>query len=124
MKRLALLSLMAGAMWAGACHAAEPSLCKSMCDADKRECRAHVRELAGEDGGALLDMPEKNPLARAVQVQVPTEASRAIDNAGTQARRMGQAGACDATYLRCTRACAAPPAPSVAQPAAGHRDGA
>ena len=108
MKRWALLSIMAGAMWAGVCQAAEPSLCKSMCDADKRECRAHVRELAGEDGGGLLEMPEKNPLARAAQVQVPTEASRAIDNAGTQSRRMGQAGACDETYLRCTRACAAP----------------
>lgn len=123
MKRLALLSIMAGAMWASACHAAEPSLCKSMCDANKRECRAHAHELAAEDGAPLLEMAEKNPMARAAQLQVPTESSRAIDNAGTQARRMGHAGACDETYLRCTRACAAPSASSVVKPASGHRDG-
>jgi hypothetical protein len=123
MKRLALLSIMAVAMWAGACQAAEPSLCKSMCDADQRECRMHVRDVAGENGTPLLAMPEKNPLARTAQVQVPTASARAIDNAGTQSRRMGQAGACDATYLRCTRACAAPAASSVAKPASGHRDG-
>lgn len=123
MKRLALLSIMAGAMWAGACQAAEPGLCKSMCDADQRECRAHGRELAAANGSPLLDMPEKNPLARGAQLQVPTESSRAIDNAGTQARRMGHAGACDETYLRCTRACAAPSASSVVKPASAQRDG-
>ena len=121
MKRLALLSIMAGTMWAGVCHAAEPSLCKSMCDAEKRECRAHARELAGENGTALLEMPEKNPLARTAQMQVPTEASRAIDHSSTQSRRIGQAGACDATYLRCARACAAPAASSVVKPASGQR---
>lgn len=124
MKCWALLSLIVGVMAAGACRAAEPTLCKSMCDAGKRECRAHGRELAGERGAALLEMPEKNPLARTAQVQVPTESSRAIDDAGTQARRMGQAGACDDTWLRCTRACAAPAASSVVQPASGHRAGA
>ncbi|KQV51950.1 hypothetical protein [Massilia sp. Root335] len=123
MKRLALLSIMATAMWAGACQAAEPSLCKSLCDADKSECRANAHELAADDGSPPLEMPEKNPLARAAQLQVPTESSRAIDNAGTQARRIGHAGACDETYLRCTRACAAPAASSVVKPASGRRDG-
>jgi hypothetical protein len=109
---LARLALLAASMVAGAAHAAEPSLCKSMCDADKRECRAQGRELAGDDGSPLLEMPEKNPLARGAQLQVPTTSSRALENSGTQSRRMRHASQCDATYVRCTRACAAPAAPS------------
>lgn len=108
----ASLALLAATMAAGAAHAAEPSLCKSMCDADKRECRAHGRELAGDDGAPLLEMPEKNPLARGAQLQVPATSTQALENSGTQSRRMRHASQCDATYLRCTRACAAPAAPS------------
>lgn len=119
MKRLALLSIMAAAMWAGACQAEEPSLCKSMCDADRHECRVHGQELAADHGAPLLEMWEKNPTARVAQDQVPTESSRALENAGTQARRMNYAGKCDDTYLRCTRACTAPAAVSVAKPASG-----
>lgn len=110
-RRLALFAMLAATMAAGAVHAAEPSLCKSMCDADKRECRAHGRELADDNGSPLLEMPEKNPLARGAQTQVPTPSSQALEHSGTQSRRMRHASECDATYLRCTRACAAPPAP-------------
>jgi hypothetical protein len=120
MKRVALLSMIAGVILTGACHAAEPGLCKSLCDADKRECRAHVRDLAEDDGAPLLAMAEKNPLARGAQEQVATPASRAIDNAGTQSRRIVHAGACDDNYLRCARACNAPAATSatsIVQPA-------
>jgi hypothetical protein len=120
-KHFALLAMLATTMAAGACHAAGPEsgLCKSMCDADKRECRAHGRELAAEDGAPLLDMPEKNPLARGAQMQVPTTSSQALENSGTQSRRMRHASQCDDTYLRCTRACAAPAASSVVKPASG-----
>ena len=107
MKRLAWLTIMMGALWAGAGHAADASLCKSMFSAEKRECRADAEGLAREDGGSLLDLPEKNPMARAAQEQVPSEAARALGNAGTQARRIGKAGNCDDAYLRCTRVCAA-----------------
>jgi hypothetical protein len=110
-KHFAWLAMLAATM-AGAARAGEPSLCKSMCDADKRECRAHGRELATDNGSPLLAMPEKNPLARDVQMQVPTPSSQALENSGTQSRRMRHASQCDATYLRCTRACAAPAATS------------
>ncbi|MFS2021307.1 hypothetical protein ACEN88_32660 [Massilia sp. CT11-108] len=100
MKRLAWLTIMMGALWAGAGHAADASLCKSMCSAEKRECRANAEGLALDDGGSLLDLPEKNPMARAAQEQVPSEAapaprrptpyssgrSRTVDSAHRRAR--------------------------------------
>jgi hypothetical protein len=119
MKRLTLLSIMMGTLWAGAAHAADAGLCKSMCGAEKRECRAQVREQAAEDGESLLERGERNPMARAAQEQVPAPAGRAIDNAGTQTRRLDNAGKCDDAYLRCTRACAAPADPVLVKPAAG-----
>ena len=123
MKRSSLLAMMLGVSWAGACLAAESSLCKSLCDADKRECRADAHTLAAADA-PFIEMPERNPLARGAQAQLPTQASRALENAGTQSRRAGFAGACDDKYLRCTRACAAPAATSVITPASAHRDAA
>lgn len=117
MKRLTLLAIMTGVFWAGTSHAADADLCKSMCGAEKRECRATAMEQAREDGDSPLAFPEKNPMARAAQEQVPTAAARAIGNAGTQTRRIGKAGKCDDTYLRCTRACAAPPDSILVKPA-------
>jgi hypothetical protein len=52
-------------------------------------------------------------------MNVPTVSSRALENAGTQSRRMSHASQCDDTYLRCTRACAAPAASAVVNPAPG-----
>jgi hypothetical protein len=123
MKHLSLLAMVLVMSWAGACVAAEPSLCKSLCDADKRECRAQAHTLAADHAeGFLFDTPEKNPMARDAQAQVPAQASRALENAGTQSRRVGFAGACDAKYLRCTRACAAPVPASVIKPPSAQRD--
>jgi hypothetical protein len=78
-----------------------------------------VRELAAEDGKPLLEMTERNPMARAAQEQVPTPAGRAIDNAGTQARRIDKAAQCDTAYQRCTRACAAPDGAVLVKPRQG-----
>ena len=64
MKRLGLLGIVLGMVWTGACLAAEPSLCKSMCDADKRECRAHAHTLAADHAEGFFEMPERNPMAR------------------------------------------------------------
>ncbi len=119
MKRLTWLAVMMGALWAGVALAADAGLCKSMCGADKRECRANVQGLARDDGDSPLELPDKNPMARAAQKQVPSEAARAIGNAGTQTRRLDKAARCDDAYLRCTRACAAPADSVVVKPAAG-----
>jgi len=119
MKRFTLLAIVLGSMWAGAACAADASVCKSMCSTERRECRAQVRELAAEDGQPLLEMYERNPLARAAQEQVPAPVGRALDHAGTQARRIARAGKCDEAYQRCVRACAAPADSILVKPAAG-----
>lgn len=120
MKRLALLSVLTCLLSMGAARAAEPTLCKSLCDSERRECRANIHELAADRSEDL--MPDRNPMARAAQHEVAAPASQAIDNAGTQGRRVGYAGQCDAAYLRCTRACAAPQASSVVTPEAARRN--
>jgi hypothetical protein len=119
MKRLAWLTMMMGALWTGAAHAADAGLCKSMCSSEKRECRANAQGLAAEDGELLFEKGERNPMAQAAQEQVPAQAARAMDNAGTQTRRIDYAGKCDAAYLRCTRACAAPAESILVKPATG-----
>jgi hypothetical protein len=120
MKRLTVLAVLMCLMWAGAAGAAEPTVCKSLCDSERRECRANVPELAADRSEGL--MPDRNPMALAAQHEVATPASQAIENAGTAGRRLGHAGECDATYLRCTRACAAPQASSVLKPEAARRN--
>jgi hypothetical protein len=120
MKRMALLSVLTCLLSMGAARAAEPTLCKSLCDSERRECRANVPELAADRSEGL--MPDRNPMARAAQHEVPTPASQAVENVGTPGRRLGHAGECDATYLRCTRACAAPQASSVLKPEAARRN--
>jgi len=119
MKRFTLLVVMMGSMWAGAGYAADASVCKSLCSAEKRECRAQVRDLAADDGKPLLEMNERNPLARAAQAQVPAPAGRALDQAGTQTRRIDKAGKCDEAYQRCVRACAAPADSILVKPGQG-----
>ena len=106
MKRLA--AMVAACILSGTATAAEPSLCKSMCDSEKRECRADAQLAAADDADPPLTMPERNPFARTAQGQVPAESARAISGAGAQTRRMRKSAACDASYQRCTRACAAP----------------
>lgn len=117
MKRFTLLAIMMASTWAGAAYAADASVCKSMCSTERRECRAQVRELAAEDGKPFLEMAERNPLARAAQEQVPAPAGQALDNAGTQTRRIDKAGKCDEAYQRCVRACAAPADSILVKPA-------
>lgn len=121
MKRLALMPVLMCLLSMGAARAAEPTLCKSLCDSERRECRANVPELATDRSEGL--MPEKNPMARAAQHEVATPASQAIENVGTPGRRLGHAGECDAAHLRCTRACAVPQASSsVLTPEAARRN--
>jgi hypothetical protein len=119
MKRFTLLAIVMGSLWAGAAQAADAGVCKSMCSTERRECRAEVRGLAAEDGKPLLEMNERNPMARAAQERVPTPAGRALDNAGTQTRRLDKAAQCDVAYQRCVRACAAPADSILVKPAAG-----
>ena len=105
---LALTSL----FLSGASLAAEPSFCSSVCDSERRACRADLQERAAEDGNkGLLNIPERNQLARtAAKTQSPSSAEQAGTHAGVQTRRLSRIGACDDTYQRCTRECKTPAA--------------
>ena len=103
-----MLALM-GLLLSTASPAAEPSFCMSVCDSERRACRVDVQQLAAEDGEGMFKLRERNQLARtAARTQTPSPAALAGERSGTQTRRIQRTGACEDTYLRCTRACEAP----------------
>lgn len=89
--------------------AAAPAFCTSMCASEQRECRAGAQALPLEQRLTGSTPEYRNPLARTAQGAVPGQATRALDAAGDNGRRMARLGACDTALQRCTRACAAQP---------------
>jgi len=119
MRRGSFMLALAGLLLSSASLAAEPSFCSSVCDSERRACRADVQQLAAEDGEGLLNMTERNQLARtAAKLQSPSSATLAGERSSTQSRRIQRIGACEDTYLRCTRGCKTP---EVASPGLGAR---
>lgn len=117
MRRGSFMLALAGLLLSTASLAAEPSFCASVCDSERRACRADVQQLAAEDGDGLLNMAERNQIARtAAKTQSPSSATLAGERAGVQSRRVQRIGACEETYLRCARACKVP---EVASPGIG-----
>jgi hypothetical protein len=117
MRRGSFMLALTGLLLSTASLAAEPSFCSSVCDSERRACRADVQQLAAEDGEGLLNMAERNQLARtAAKTQSPSSATLAGERSSVQTRRIQRIGACEETYLRCTRGCKAP---EVASPGIG-----
>lgn len=130
MKRLALSIILAtlAAAVARPALAADPTFCSSMCASEQRECRASAQVPPLEQRLTGSTVEQRNPLAGTVQGAVPGQATRALDAAGDNGRRMARLGACDTALQRCTRSCAAqpdgagrsplrqPPAPSASAP--------
>lgn len=105
MKRSILLAALLGLMTAHAVHAEEPSMCKSMCASEKQQCTGRADRRTELDN---LTVEDKNPLARmANQGQVQSMPARAAEQSDFLKRKRERLDACDASYLRCTRACAA-----------------
>jgi len=98
--------------------AADPGFCHSVCDSERRACKADVQQLAAEDGEGLLVMREKNELARtASRTGAPTsEPVRAGERSAVANRRIQRTAACESTYQRCERSCKAPEAKAPASP--------
>lgn len=92
----------------GACLADEPAFCKSMCTSEKNQCRAIAVAKQEKEGRSLVDMPEKNPLARTAQVQMGSSDAGALEKSGYEHRRMTRASACEDAWQRCTRECSVP----------------
>ena len=101
---------------------AEPRFCHSVCDSERRACKADVQQLAAEDGEGLLVMQERNALARtASRTGAPsTGAVRPGEHAAVQNRRIQRTAACVSTYQRCERACEAPANNALDAPAPGN----
>ena len=118
MRFASLIATLAGVLASQAVLAAEPGFCHSVCDSERRACKADVQQLAAEDGEGLLVMREKNELARtASRTGAPsTEPVRAVEQKAVQNRRIQRTAACENTYQRCERACKAPDAKAATSP--------
>ena len=118
MRFASLIATLAGVLASHAVLAAEPGFCHSVCDSERRACKADVQQLAAEDGEGLLVMREKNELARtASRTGAPsTEPVRAVEQKAVQNRRIQRTAACENTYQRCERACTAPDAKAATSP--------
>ncbi|QNA89332.1 hypothetical protein G4G28_14175 [Massilia sp. Dwa41.01b] len=89
-------------------------MCKSVCDSERRSCKADIHGLAREeyDGPIMLESRQRNEIARtAEKTQVPSPATRATEQRNTDTRRMRYAAACEDKYARCTRSCTIEAAP-------------
>lgn len=111
MKRLSIIlaTLVMTASAATPALAADEAFCTSMCASEQRECRASAQALPLEQRLTGSAAEYRNPLARTAQGAVPGQATRALDAAGDNGRRMARLGACDTALQRCTRSCAAQP---------------
>jgi hypothetical protein len=100
-----LAALFAAAMPA-AQAADEPGFCKSMCGSERQECKVTAHKMTGNDDLLERSGPEKNPFANtASHTQGQSEQDRVAGNASFHRRQSERVGACEDTYLRCTRAC-------------------
>ena len=109
MNRIKLLAAVLGMSLSAAALAAEPRICKSMCASEKRECRADARSQTESDRDPLITTESKNPFDREnSRGQVASVAAQANERADSARRVSERNGRCDATYLRCTRACDTP----------------
>jgi hypothetical protein len=110
MRVASVIVTLAGVLFSHAVLAAEPGFCHSVCDSERRACKTDAQQLAAEDGEGLLAMREKNQLARtAARTGAPSpEPVRAGEHTAVQNRRIQRTAACESTYQRCERACAAP----------------
>lgn len=90
---------------AGLAQADSNSLCKPMCDTDKRECRGNAATLAEDDKLPLLAMADNNPNAR-VSRGLADKPSDAQARQNYESRRVREQRMCDTQYLRCVQSCA------------------
>jgi hypothetical protein len=114
--RSILLVALLGLLAAPLTHAQEGSVCTSACSAEKEQCTSRAAKLAEFDRKPTVE--ETNPFARTADSmnQVSSEAARANERRAAQQRTSERVGACNASYKRCTSACA-PVAPAADQAA-------
>lgn len=108
---LALLAFLAAPL----ARADEPSVCASMCTSEKEQCTVRAAKLTELDN--LPKLEEKNPFARTADGagQVWSDSARATERRAAQQRNSERVAVCNASFKRCTKACAPAAPPAVEQ---------
>lgn len=107
--KLSVLTLLLCATLSPACMAAEPTVCKSLCATEKRECRAQAVNATLADADPVLAPQERNRDARALgKLEGKTAEGRMRERSDFQKRKMERDQACDEQQMRCARACNSP----------------
>jgi hypothetical protein len=105
-----VLTLLLCATLSQVCLAAEPTVCKSLCATEKRECRAHAVNATLFDADPVLAPEERNRDARALgKLEGKTAEGRSREQSDFQKRKMERDHACDDQQMRCARACNSEP---------------
>lgn len=102
----ALLAAAIPSAWA----AEDVGFCKSMCGSERQECKAEARKATSNDELIGESVSPKNPFANtASHSQGQSVQEQAAGSASFHRRQSERIGVCEDKYLRCTRACSAPP---------------
>lgn len=119
MKLSLLFSVLMSSLLSAACMAAEPSVCKSICAEEKRECRISARDKSElDDSPVIANAPTRNRDARVLDryQSTPQEAKTAVATEFHK-RKAEREQACDSKALACARSCtSADPASVVLKP--------
>lgn len=115
MKPSLLVFVLMSTLLSGACMAAEPTVCKSICAEEKRACRAGAQHKTQLDDSPLIDnAPTGHRDARALgPFQGTPQDAKAPVATEFRKRKMEREQACDSKALACARACASPDPASV-----------
>ncbi|WP_288379594.1 hypothetical protein [uncultured Massilia sp.] len=101
MKRFSLLVALLGVFFSPLTRAEAPAMCTSMCASDKQQCAKRAGTLTKLDD---FKGEEKNPLADTAN-RMRSETARSAERSDFTKRKRERLDVCDASYLRCPRAC-------------------
>lgn len=109
MNRFLQLSLLLNVLVTASSIAADASMCKSLCNAEKRQCRVNAKKLTGLDHPLLVNDQKANRDARALaNIQSTPGQARADERTESQKRQQERDSACDSRAMACTRSCTLP----------------
>lgn len=109
-----LLSLFLSA----ACMAAEPSVCKSICAEEKRECRASAQHKTKLDHSPVVANAQTGHRDARVlgQFQGTPQDAKSAERSDFQKRKGEREHGCDSKAMACSRACGSAAPESIVKP--------
>lgn len=118
MKPSLQFSVLLSMLLSTACMAAEPSVCKSICAEQKRECRASAQHKTKLDHSLVAGHTEtRHRDARALgKLQGTSQDAKAAEQSDFQKRRREREHSCDSKATTCSRACGSVAPDSIVKP--------